>query len=135
MNKLVTTTLLGLTFFLTAVTLADSEQRSLIFIANYDARLNVSGTYYEVQMQAKVRNGSTFPIDFQHHRLDITVAEIPGGKYLATLNILERSQNSWFTVNTEPLSFEGSYAAPVEFKWAVGEFSLDLAIVISIVAQ
>jgi hypothetical protein len=132
MNKLVTTTLLGLTFFLTAVALADSEQRSLIFVANYDARLSVSGAYYEVQMQAKVRNGSTFPIDFQNHKLNITVTEIPGGKYLAKLNILELSQNSWFTVNAEPLSFEGSYAAPVEFKWAVGEFSLDLAIAISV---
>jgi len=135
MNKLATTTLLFLTFIPAAAALPDTASTGLVFVANYDARLSVSGTIYEVQMQAKVRNGSTFPIDFRHHRLNIAVAERPGGKYMATLNILEQSQNSWFTVNAEPLSFEGSYAAPVEFKWAVGEFSLDLAIAISIVAQ
>ncbi len=135
MNKFVTTTLLSLIFFLAAAASSDTGQTGLVFVANYDARLSVGQAFSEIKAQSKVRNGSTFPIEFRHHRINITVAEKSDGQYLATLNILELSQSSWFTVNAEPLSFEGSYAAPVEFKWAVGEFSMDLAIAISIVAQ
>ena len=107
-------------------------QNELIFIANYDAKLHVGDNRGEIQMQAKVRNGSTFPVDFQDYRLDVTVSQISEGQYRANLNIFERTDGEWYRVNTNDISFDGSYSIPVEYKWNVGDMTLDLAISVAI---
>jgi hypothetical protein len=107
-------------------------QNELIFIANYDAKLYVGDNRGEIQMQAKVRNGSTFPVDFQDYRLDVTVSELADGQYRAILNIFERVDGEWYRVNNNDISFDGAYSIPVEYKWNVGDMTLELAISVAI---
>lgn len=102
-----------------------------IFVANYDLKIHVGQGAWHLQMQARVRDGSTFPIMFDDYRIDIQVADIEDGQYRADLNVFEQSYGAWFKVNTESLSFEASYSTPVEFKWTVGDMAFDLAISIA----
>lgn len=106
-------------------------QSSLVFISNYDAKLSIGKEVGHIRSQAKVLNGSTFPISFQKHRIDITVTQIAESEYRADIAVLERSQSDWYPINTEILSIQGAYAAPLEFRWSAGDIALDLAIAVS----
>jgi hypothetical protein len=92
----------------------------------------VAGETHHITNQAKVRNGRTFPIEFQAHRIDITVRNIGNGKYRATLEFLEQTDTGWHRIATDDLSFEAMFAAPVQYQWQAGDMSLDLAIAVSI---
>ncbi|MFQ5610003.1 MAG: hypothetical protein ACE5F8_07010 [Woeseiaceae bacterium] len=104
----------------------------MVLTANYDARLTVAGAKFHVTSQAKVRNGRTFPIDFQDHRIDVTISTLGDGKYRAYVNVFERHDNDWRKVTRDELEFEAAFAAPIQFEWAEGELSMDVAIAVSI---
>ena len=82
-----------------------------------------------------VRNGNTIPIEFQRHRINITLSEIAPDEFEAEINIFERTTDGWFLINSDPLSFGGAYTTPVEYQWRLGEVYLNLAIVVSIARQ
>jgi len=118
--------------FISEVSLA---QPTLVLIANYDAKLNVAGAEQHITSQAKVRNGRTIPIEFQGHRIDVTVESIGNGKYDAVVDLYERSDGTWYKITLEGLTFEAMFAAPVNLKWREANISLDLAIAIAISNQ
>lgn len=118
--------------FFAATSVAESI---LIFATNYDAKLTVSDSVNHAQSRVKVRNGSTVPVEFQRHRVDITIVEASATEYQASISIYEKTERKWYLINTKSLSFVGSYGAPAVYKWSVGEISLDVAIVVSIASQ
>jgi len=110
-------------------------QPTVIFIANHDVKLTVAGELGHITSQAKVRDGRSFPVNFETYRLDIGISNIGNGSYLASVNIYENTDDGWYKVNVDELSFEAAYAAPTQFKWSVGDISLDLGIAVSIFPQ
>lgn len=108
-----------------------SAQANKVFIANYDVKLLVDETAWHIQTQAKVRNGSTFPILFQGHRIDVRVTDLEDGQYRADLGVFENSRGAWIKINTDNISFQGNYSIPLEFKWTTGDIAFDLAISIA----
>ncbi len=110
-------------------------QSTLVMATNYDAVLVVSGNESRITSRSKVRNGSTIPVQFHKHRINITLAEAEPGEFRAEINIFERTPDGWFLINTDPLSFGGAYTTPVEYHWRLGEVYLNLAIVVSVADQ
>lgn len=107
-------------------------QLTVVLIANYDAKLTVAGELHHISSQTKVRSGRTFPIDFQDHRIDVSVANIGDGQYRAFITVLEKDEDGWTEITVEDMMFEALFAAPVQFQWQSDEVSLDLAIAVSI---
>ena len=124
--------LLGLCLAAVLLSQETSAQHTLILISNHDARLLVSGETHHITNQAKVRSGRTFPIEFQNHRIDVTIMNIGSGKYHARLELLERTDMGWFEISTDDLSYEAMYAAPIQYQWNMGDISLDLAMAVSV---
>ena len=109
-----------------------SAQSILVFATNYDAILVVGESESRITSRSSVRNGSTIPIQFQKHRINITLSGAEPGEFRAEINIFERTPDGWYLINTDPLSFGGAYTTPVEYQWRLGEIYLNLAIVVSV---
>ena len=107
-------------------------QSTVVLTSNYDVKLNVDGELHHVTNQARVRNGNTFPIEFQRHRIDVNIFNIGDGKYRAILNVYERKEGLWSEISTSDLTFEAMFAAPVQYQWKSGDVSLDLGIAVAI---
>ena len=106
-------------------------QSTLIFASNYDLALIVNGELSRSRSRVVVRNESTFPIEFHKHKIEITVSTISEQQYKIELRIFEKSLGTWFEINTDPISFSGSYSIPIEYKWHNVGVQLDLALVVS----
>ena len=106
-------------------------QSTLVLISNYDVKLIVAGELQHITDQAKVRDRRTFPIEFQQHRIDVSVSNIGNGKYRAILDMFERTDTGWEKITTDELAFEALFAAPIQYKWTVGDVSVDLGIAVS----
>lgn len=107
-------------------------QSPLIFSCNYDAVLIVDGSFSQIRSRVQLRNGSMFPIEMQGYKLEIQVTGIPNeDKYTINLSIFKNSQDTWFEVNSQEITFDGSYGIPLEYKWAAIGVKLDLALVVS----
>jgi hypothetical protein len=115
--------------FFTAISQA---QLTVVLVSNYDAKLLVAGESHHITNQVRVRNGRTFPIEFQEHRIDVSIVSIGDGKYRATLNVFDRKESRWSEITTDDLTFEALFAAPVVYQWKSGDVSLDLGIAVSI---
>jgi len=109
-----------------------SAQSTLVLATNYDAVLVVGESESRITSRSKVRNGSTIPVQFTKHRINITLSEGAPGEFQAELNVFERTPDGWYLINTDPLKFGGTYTTPVEYQWRLGEIYLNLAIVVSI---
>ena len=107
-------------------------QLTVVLISNYDAKLSVAGELHHISNQTKVRSGRTFPIEFQDHRIDVSVNNIGNGKYRAFVNVFEKNADGWSEITADDLTFEALYAAPVQFRWQSDRVSMDLAIAVSI---
>ena len=106
-------------------------QSTLIFASNYDLALIVNSELSRSRSRVEVRNGSTFPIEFHKHKIEITVSAISEQQYKVDLRIFEKSLGTWFEINTDPISFVGSYSIPIEYKWHNVGVQMDLALVVS----
>ncbi len=106
-------------------------QSILIFASNYDLALIVNGELSHSRSRVEVRNESTFPIKFHKHKIEITVSAISEQRYKVDLRIFEKSLGTWFEINTDPISFVGSYNIPIEYKWHNVGVQMDLALVVS----
>jgi len=115
--------------FLSANSVAQS---TLVYTANYDVKLIVAGETSHITSQARVRDKSTIPIDFQEHRIDVTVTNSGSGRYSAFVDVFEKTESDWNRINTEDLSFEAVYGAPVQIQWSDDGISMDFAIAVSI---
>jgi hypothetical protein len=47
------------------------------------------------------------------------------------MSIYEKSLGAWFEINTEDISFGGTYSIPVEYIWNGAGVQLNLALVVS----
>lgn len=111
---------------------AGGAQSPRMFSCNYDAVLIVDGSFSELRSRVQLRNGSMFPIEMQGYKLQIQVTGIPHeDKYTINLSIFKNSQDTWFEVNSQEITFDGSYGIPLEYKWAAIGVQLDLALVVS----
>ncbi len=106
-------------------------QSTLIFASNYDAVLIVDGNKSHVRSRVEVRNGGTFPIQFQNHEVRVQISAVSEDGYIIKLSLLEKSGTEWYPVDTEPVSFAGTYSIPFEYKWNGTGVQLDLALVVS----
>ena len=122
---------------LAGILLAETSlsQLTLVLISNYDIKLNVAGAAHHITNQAKVRNGKSIPIEFQSHRVDITIDTIGDGKYRAKLSLYERDKTSWYKISLDDLTFEAMFGAPVNLKWEGADIAIDLAIAVSVFNQ
>ncbi len=111
---------------------AAPAQSTLVFATNYDAILVVGESESRITSRSKVRNGNTIPVQFQKHRINITLSEVAPGEFKAEVNVFERTPDGWYLINTDPLLFGGDYTTPVEYQWRLGEVYLNLAIVVSV---
>ena len=111
---------------------AAPAQSTLVFATNYDAILVVGESESRITSRSNVRNGSTIPIQFQRHIINITLSGAEPGEFRAEINIFKRTPDGWYLINTDPLSFGGAYTTPVEYQWRLGEIYLNLAIVVSV---
>lgn len=109
-----------------------SGEPQIVFFANYDINLFIDGVRGSNQASAQVRDGHTIPVDFQSHRVDITISSGAAGKIRVDLKVFEKSQDGWFQMNAEKLAFEGELGVPVEYAWNDAGVALDLALVASV---
>jgi len=123
LHKLILCSVLGVSFCY--------AQSTLIFASNYDLALTTNDAQSRAQSRVEVRNESTFPIEFQKHKIHITVSAISEDQYTITMNIYEKSLGSWFEINADDMSFGGTYSIPVEYQWSSADIHLNLAIVVS----
>ena len=91
-------------------------QSTLIFACNYDAVLIFDGNKGHVRSRVEVRNGGTFPIQFQNHEVCILISAVSDDGYRITLSLLEKSGTEWYSVDSGPVSIEGIYSIPFEYK-------------------
>ena len=106
-------------------------QSTLIFACNYDAVLIVDGNKGHVRSRVEVRNGGTFPIQFQNHEVRILISAVSDDGYRITLSLLEKSGTEWYSIDSGPVSIEGIYSIPFEYKWNGSGIQLDLALAVS----
>ena len=106
-------------------------QSTLIFASNYDLALTVNGELSRARSRVEVRNESTFPIEFHRHKIHITVSAVSEDQYTINMSIYEKSLGAWFEINTEDISFGGTYSIPVEYIWNGAGVQLNLALVVS----
>jgi len=133
-NRLKFATAINFVICLGGLSLSASSmaQSTLVYTSNYDVKLVVAGETSHITHQARVRDKSTIPIDFQEHRIDVTVTNIGSGRYSAFVDVFEKTESDWNRINTEDLSFEAVYGAPVQLQWSDDGISMDFAIAISI---
>jgi hypothetical protein len=106
-------------------------QSTIIFASNYDAVLIVDGNESHVRSRVEIRNGGTFPIQFQNHEVRVQISAVSDDGYRIELSVLEKSGTDWYPVDSEPVSFEGTYSIPFEYKWSGIGVQLDLALAVS----
>ncbi len=106
-------------------------QSTLIFASNYDLVLTVNGDFSRARSRVEVRNEHTFPIEFHNHKIHITVSAISEDRYSIRMSIYEKSLEAWFEINTDTITFSGTYSIPVEYKWSGVGVQLNLALVVS----
>jgi len=106
-------------------------QSTIVFASNYDAVLIVDGNESHVRSRVEIRNGGTFPIQFQNHEVRVQISAVSDDGYKIELSVLEKSGTEWYTVDSEPVSFEGTYSIPFAYKWSGTGVQLDLALVVS----
>jgi hypothetical protein len=106
-------------------------QSTIVFASNYDAVLIVDGNESHVRSRVEIRNGGTFPIQFQNHEVRVQISAISDDGYRIELSVLEKSGTDWYPVDSKPVSFEGTYSIPFEYKWSGTGVQLDLALVVS----
>ena len=106
-------------------------QSTIVFASNYDAVMIVDGNESHVRSRVEIRNGGTFPIQFQNHEVRVQISAISDDGYRIELSVLEKSGTEWYPVDSEPVSFEGTYSIPFEYKWNGTGVQLDLALVVS----
>ena len=106
-------------------------QSTIVFASNYDAVMIVDGNESHVRSRVEIRNGGTFPIQFQNHEVRVQISAISDDGYRIELSVLEKSGTEWYPVDSEPVSFEGTYSIPFEYKWSGTGVQLDLALVVS----
>lgn len=106
-------------------------QSTMVFASNYDAVLIVDGNQSHVRSRVEIRNGGTFPIQFQNHEVRVQISAVSNDGYRIELSVLEKSGTEWYPVDAEPVSFEGTYSIPFEYKWSGTGVQLDLALVVS----
>ena len=106
-------------------------QSTIVFASNYDAVLIVDGNESHVRSRVEIRNGGTFPIQFQNYAVRVQISAVSDDGYRIELSVLEKSGTEWYPVDAEPVSFEGTYSIPFEYKWSGTGVQLDLALVVS----
>lgn len=132
MTRYIALLILSLAVLPVAPVFAESTPAPEVLIVNYSAKLKIADEIGEIKGQAKVRDQGTFPIEFQDHRVEISVLVKEGTEYSAKLNLLEKGDSGWYSINSEAVSIMGYFEVPVEFIWSEGDFKLDLAMAISL---
>jgi hypothetical protein len=107
---------------------ADDES---VFFCNYDVLFTVDDSVGQINSRARVRDGHTVPIEFQHHKIDILVADGGNDRVDFSITLFEMSGKYWYQINPEPLRFSGMLGIPVQYQWSDGQLSLDVAISVS----
>jgi hypothetical protein len=107
----------------------------VILMANFQATLRAGAQLRQMKGQAKVRNGSKFPIEFDDFRILVSLTQVSAAEYAADLVIEELSNREWVPINADAVFFRSSYSAPTEFEWAYNDYFLELAIAISVISE
>jgi len=111
------------------------NEDQVVLIANYHASFRAGSEYRQMKGQAKVRDTSQFPIQFDDFRVLIMLIQLSEKEYKADV-VAERLEDSrWLPINTDSVTFRSFFASPAEFEWIDGEYSLDLAIAVAIVSR
>lgn len=110
---------------------AGRSEDELIFFCNYDVLLTVDDSVGQINSRARVHAGHAIPIEFQHHKIDIVVADAGEGHVELGITLFERSDEYWYQINPEPLKFGGVLGIPMQYQWSDGILSLDIAISVS----
>ena len=106
-----------------------------VLIANYHATFRAGPDLRQMKGQAKVRDTSQFPIQFDDFRIQVLLVQLSEKEYTADI-VVERLEGSkWLPINTEALSFRSSFASPTELEWNDREYSLNLAIAVSVLSE
>ena len=126
--------------FATATALPTTAQPAMddsqvVLIANYQATFRAGLEIRQMKGQAKVRNTSQFPIQFDDFRILVLLVRIADEEYKADVVIERLEESSWLALNTDALSFRSTFASPTEIEWSHDEFSLDLAVAVSVLSE
>lgn len=111
------------------------DESQVVLIANYQATFRAGLEYRQMKGQAKVRDTNQFPIQFDDFRIFVLLIRIADKEYIADVAIERLEESTWLPVNTDVLSFRSSFASPTEFEWSNDEYSLDLAIAVSVLSE
>jgi len=128
LNKMTVTILAIASLFAVQTGRADGD---LVFFCNYDILFTVDDSIGQINSRARVRDGHAIPIEFQKHKIDIVVAKGGDNGVNFAITLFEKSGESWYKINPEPLTFGGTLGVPVQYQWSSGGLSLDAAISVS----
>lgn len=111
------------------------DDRQVVLIANYHATIRAGPEIRQMMGQAKVRDTHQFPIQFDDFRLQILLVQLSAREYKADVVIERLEQSEWLPINTDSISFRSSLSSPTELEWNDSEYSLELAIAVSVLGE
>lgn len=129
---MINTTQLGALVFLVMQATVVAAQTERVFVSNYDLQIRVGDESGSVQSQARVRDGHAFPVELRNIKTEVQISGTSESAYVAVLSIYEKTQSGWYLVTVEKPRFEGRFGVPVQFSWASGDVSLEVAMAVGI---
>ena len=123
-------TVLLAAILLTSVGLPAAESDDVLQ-THYEMLLDVGGTEGAIQTSTQLHDGHTFPVDFQSHKVDVTITSKSQTRCLVDLTVYEKVDDVWYQVNSGTIEFEATFRVPIVFQWNSGDIKLDFAIAIN----
>lgn len=127
--------LLSLATALPAASQVAMDDSQVVLIANYHASFRAGSEYRQMKGQAKVRDTSQFPIQFDDLRILILLIRLSEKEYKADVVVERLDESKWLPINTDAVSFRSFFASPAELEWTDDEHSLDLVIAVSVLSE
>ena len=107
-------------------------QTSTVFTANYDLVLTAGEGTWHLTSRARVRSGNSIPVEAQYHRVYLQVTEADSNQITIAILVFEKSDDHWYQINADDLSFVADLGSPLEYKWESADISFDLAIIVGV---
>ena len=107
-------------------------QTSTVFTANYDLVLTTGDGTWHMTSREKVRSGHSIPVEAQYHRVDLQITESDSNRITIAILVFEKSDDHWYQINADDLSFVADLGSPLEYKWESADINFDLAIIVGV---
>ena len=105
------------------------RQTATVFTSNYDVRLTVNGVLNHAQSRARVRAGHTIPVEFQRHKVNLTISPTGSGQYAVNAALFKKSASGWLPIVMDIPELRGDLGTPMSFTSEANDIKLNVVLV------